>query len=351
MVIEYLYDPEIVREVLSEYPSLRQNLKDPYREGQGALSFPGLRKTRREIYRILSNPHYQHLCELLTSLDYCIANGWQQPALLQTRGQKEFESAVAELLVAKAFIGNGFSVRNPKREYRSKRVPDMLAHVGELSISVEVYCPLDWGGMDRFFEDLRLGLLHLDIPLDFNFEFTMKVMDQFDSEGRPLWFNPWQFSEATENPKERWARIKPFWAEVQRGLTESERQAFIARVPDESLNTISEIRLDQIRNSLDCMPNRFGSIIPPTLTGYAPEAMFDHLIAKRVLKKIRKGQAQSLPGEHLRALIVDVSRLDDAHQFQHPWYLKRFAQTVVKHIDPEKVDIDLVAFCLPASSE
>ena len=82
MAIEYLYYPEIVAGILNERPSLARNLGDPAKEGQEALSFSELRKTRREIYRVLSNQHYPHLADLINSLEHCLKNGWEQPALL-----------------------------------------------------------------------------------------------------------------------------------------------------------------------------------------------------------------------------------------------------------------------------
>jgi hypothetical protein len=206
MTIEYLYNPRIVDEVLRGYPFLYQKLRDPTQEGQQAVSFPQCRKTGREIYRILSNQHYPHLVEILRALEYCIANGWEQPTLLKTRGQKEFDSSVAELFVAKYFLKSGLKVRSFDQGKGTTSVPDMLVGSGALSMSVEVYYPRDWDGLEYFREELRLGILHLDVPWDFCFKIIMRLIGQFGPEDKPLWFDPWQFSEVNKNSTTGWRR-------------------------------------------------------------------------------------------------------------------------------------------------
>lgn len=90
MNIEYIFLPEKVEEVLLNYPVLSKKLNSPYNEGQSSTAFPKARKSNRQIYRILANQHFPHLVELLDTLEFCISNGYQNPALSQTRGRSQF---------------------------------------------------------------------------------------------------------------------------------------------------------------------------------------------------------------------------------------------------------------------
>lgn len=349
MTIEYLYDPRIVDKVLQGFPSLYQKLGNPVLEGKKAVSFPQCRRTGREIYRILSNQHYPHLVELLSILDYCIANGWEQPTLIKTRGQKEFDSSVAELSVANFFLRLGLKVKGLDQGKGTNPVPDMLIESGGISVSAEVYCPRDWNGLDHFQEEIRLGILHLDVPWDFCFQISMRLINNFDPEGKPLWFDPWQFSEANEKSSDRWAKIGQIISELETNLAGSKGPEIVACLRDEDLNVLTKVRLSQIKKSQSDTPSRFGTASGPTLSGYAPEGMFDRVVGTRILSKIQKGQAQSLPGEHLGALIVDISRLGYTSQFMHPYYLQQFGQSVEKHLSPRAIDVDMVVFCFPRS--
>ncbi len=348
-MIEYIYDPKIVDAVLRSHPLIRQRLKSPAREGKKAISFPQTRKTGREIYRILSNQNYPHLVDLIDALEYCLINGYEQPQLLKTRMQTEFDSAEAELFVATYFLRRGFAVQGFNQGKGTTSIPDMFVESGTLSVIVEVYCPRDWAGLRYFIEDLRLGILHLDVALDFYFTIIMQEIDQFDHEGELLWFDPWRFSEANENPNARFANIKQILSELQIALSSSVRSEVVASLPYKNLNVLTEVHLEQIQKSQARMPSRSFSISAPTLSGYAPEGMFDQLVERRILNKIRKGQAQSMPGGHLRMLVVDVSQLEYTHEFTHPYYLQQFGQSVKKHLDPEAVDVDMVVFCFSRS--
>lgn len=343
--IEYIYEPEMIDDLLKAYPSIHQRLGNLVEEGQECVSFPKCRKTSREIYRILTNQHYPRLADLLRILDYCLANGWEQLTLLRTRGEKEFESSVAELLVANSFLNRGLSVEGVEKG--NGTIPDMLVRSETFSASVEVYCPLDWNGLTYFKEDLRLGILHLDIPWDFCFEVKFRLINDFDIDGNLIFFDPWHFSEIYENPIKRWENIGLILHEIETNLSGSIGPEIIICQRDKDQNILIEVRLFQFQRSKGNTPIRYGTIIGPTLTGYAPEGMFDRLVNRRIFKKIQRGQAQSLPGDHIRIMVTDVSRLGYENEFTnpHPFRFRKFVQSVKNHIDLETVNIDILVFC------
>ena len=68
-MIKYLFLPELVLDILQEYPNLAKRLGSPYNEGESSSAFPEARKSARQIYMILANQHYSHLVELLQVLE------------------------------------------------------------------------------------------------------------------------------------------------------------------------------------------------------------------------------------------------------------------------------------------
>src|SRR5205807_9981389 len=64
-------------------PHLRSAIPDPAQEGEESVAFAGMRKSERQVYRVLSNVHYEHLDALLRSLDFCIGRGFTHPTILR----------------------------------------------------------------------------------------------------------------------------------------------------------------------------------------------------------------------------------------------------------------------------
>jgi hypothetical protein len=347
MATEFIFDPERVGETLKGFPSLSRKLGDPAKE-ERTNSFPYARKSSRQIYGVLSNTHYPHLMSLLRALDECIADGWEQPTLIRTRAQKEFGSAVAELLVADNFRKRGFAIESFDNTKGSDSVPDIFIRGKNLALCAEVYCPRDWDGMNHFEDDLTLGVEHLDAPYDFQFKITLCLLKEFDPEGRRLLFDPWEFSEATEKGE---VKTQPILAEVQGCLAPPAKREATVCSREECHNILIQVHLKEIETGKGRVPSRWGSVFPPTLTGYAPELMFDQLVTRRISKKLKKRQALILQGQHIRALIVDVSGLGYTSVFEQPCYLGRFGKSLRAHISSDLLDVDLVLFVLPRADD
>lgn len=344
MALEYIFDPQDVSRSLQAHSYLRERLGDPKNEGVKSVHFQA-RKTRREIYRVLSNQHYEDLVDLLGSVEYCLKGGFESPKLLKTNVRQDFASCVSELLLAKYFLQQRLSIRSLESGKRNTVVPDLLVE-SAVPVSVEVYTPRDWVGMNDFVEDLRIGILHLDLPWDFRFEISIELISRLDDDGKPQWFNPWDFSDATATPKQRFRKIAPFLDEIEARLTKY-KQGFSIRRLDHEHNVSVELRFENIQKSEGNLPARSGGFLVPTLTGHAPEGMFDQLVEKRLAKKIRRAQAQSIKTEGLSGLFVDVGRLGYPDEFSHPWYLNRFSQSLEKHLEHGDSVIDMIVFYLP----
>jgi hypothetical protein len=70
--VEYLFLPKDANAILASLPHLRNVLPAPDVEGTGSDAFPSMRKSDRQIFRVVSNDHYAHLRTLIQSFDYCV---------------------------------------------------------------------------------------------------------------------------------------------------------------------------------------------------------------------------------------------------------------------------------------
>jgi hypothetical protein len=122
----FLFDPVEVAEVLGGLPHLRTAIPDPAQEGEESVDFVGMRKSERQLCRVLSNVHYEHLDALLRSLDFCIGRGFTQPTILRTRARGPFASALSELHVAEHFLGRGFELEPLDLAKGSDPVPEFM---------------------------------------------------------------------------------------------------------------------------------------------------------------------------------------------------------------------------------
>jgi hypothetical protein len=62
-----------------------------------------------------------------------------------------------------------------------------------------------------------------------------------------------------------------------------------------------------LRPSKGDLPLRAGGVDGPSLSGCAPEGMFDRLVSRRVLPKAQKRQTHAGEGSELEVMFVDVS--------------------------------------------
>ena len=345
MNIEYLYNPQDIIQTLADYEFLKKKLKDPEKEGFKSKSFSGLRKTQREIYRILTNLHYEHLKNLLSNLNLCISHGWKNPKLLQTRSEFEFDSLVSELLVATYFAKSGYIISSFDHSKDENRVPDLLASTNSVSLVIEVYSPRDWDGLEYYFEDLRLSILHLDLPYDFKFKLKSELVRHFDNNGMLLRFDPWDFSEVYSHKTIRGQRIITIVSEIINSFKPN-RKKIQNDVKELNHNILVKLSIDEISPNKG-NPERHGVILRPTLTGYSPEGMFLNLVRKRIKSKIAMRQTHSIDYCQHRLLFVDVSNLGYITEFKNSYYQKNFAKSLVENLDNNEDYIDAVIFFQP----
>ena len=173
-------DPVYVAEVPGGLPHLRSAIPDPAQEGEESAAYAGMRKSERQVYRVLSNVHYEHLDALLRSLDFCIGRGFTHPTILRTAARGPVVSALGAAR-RRALARRSFEVDALDLAKRSDPVPEFVARKDTLAIAVEVYAPLKWEGLDELMDELSSGIKNLDLPLDYRFEARVEQLEQFDS--------------------------------------------------------------------------------------------------------------------------------------------------------------------------
>jgi hypothetical protein len=341
--LSFLFDPADVAKVLDRLPHLCAAIPDPAREGQESVALQGMRKSERQLYRVLSNVHYEHLDALLRSLDFCIGRGFTQPTMLRTRARSAFAAAVSEVYVAEHLLSRGFEVEGLESEKEADTVPELVARKDSLTIAVEVYAPHEWGGLAELMDELTSAVKNLDLPLDYRFEARVEQLEQFDAEHRLLLIHPGELARGLDG-KTRERIVTPLLNEVERRLSAGEREVRAAH-EERPLNIRVRVELEDVEQTRERLPARWGVSSPPGLSGHAPEGMFDRLVHRRVRSKAGKGQAPRSGLAPISLLVVDLARVQLTSELSHSGYRARFEETLRERLGDDLLGYDLIAFC------
>lgn len=339
----FLFDPAEVAKLLADLPHLRDAMPDPAHEGEESVGFAAMRKSERQLYRVLSNAHYEHLEALLRSVDFCIGRGFTQPSILRTRARGAFASALSEVRVAEHLIRRGFDVEGLDLRKGSDPVPELVARRKNVCFAVEVYAPVEWEGLNELMDDLSSRIKNLDLAADFRYEATVRQLEQFDSAHRLLTIHPGEIARAL-GMRRRIEIVAPLLDEVEERLLSGELHIHITR-DEVDLNIRVQVEVGPVVKSRAPSPARFGVISPPGFSGYAPEGMFDRLVRRRVRSKAAAGQAPGCGVASISLLAVDMVRTELLRELVHPLYRSKFEDTLRDRFESGLLGYDLIAFC------
>jgi hypothetical protein len=331
---KYLFCPEDVQLTLRDVPLISQVLKDPAREGEASLAFPHARKSPRELYRILSSQHYPHLRDLLATMESCLKHGWKQNNLLRTRSNAQFNSELASLRFAEHLFGLGFEPKNLDAAKGRSSVPDIHVQTPSGPLSVEVYVPRDWEGFSSLLEEVRVGLLHLDCPWDYSVEVSVSV----PISGIPV---AWSLLDLYEKKPIRVA-VDRILEPVVKHLNGKRVGPLDLIIPEPDAPGVEyDLRLSNLRCARERLPMR-SAVISYLMSGLAPEGMFQRLLSRRVVPKIRKNQCGHSGTNARRLLFVATNLL--AYRDDFKAYRENFADSIRKILPGESQNIDAVMF-------
>ena len=283
---------------------------------------------------------------LLRSIDFTFARGWRDDQLLRTVSRARLRGAIAEALVVESLLLRGFEVEPVKRGRAAS--PDIDARRGDLRARVEVYAPRTWEGLWDFMEDAKDWLVHLDEPFDFNFDLDVRHLRPFDEQGFARWFDAFVFSRDLAPQFQRLRRLAPILAETRRKLDWGV-PSFETTTQDEQLDIEATLTVNSIRPAQHDLPDRRGHLALPPISGYAPEAIFENMLAQGLRKKLE--QSQAVTGDALSVLAVDLSHLQIESELDHGLYQGYFREALERQLDPRTMPYDLVIFALPRREE
>lgn len=343
----FLFDPTRIAQDLARRPHLKAALGDPHQQGEPSEHFASYRKSPLQIYRVLANLHHEHLERLVNSLDFCLGRGYQQPKLIRTRGRAEFASALSELQVADHFLLRGFTVVGFDATKGSDPLPDLLVQGKGLRALVEVYRPVEWEGLDEIGRDATDAMKNLDVPFEYLWRWEPTRLEDFDLSGsrpRLLSLHPEPLSDAIERDNRRAALIHPLVDQLRRRLLAGEQPPLEAASTHREMNVRLTLTIEEAAPREDA-PARDGIVGGLSLSGYAPEAMFERLVKEKVRDKAGKRQARS-DGTALEILVVDVSGSKIESELRHEdYYRPRFLATL-KELEGD-LSYDAIVFCEP----
>lgn len=175
----YLVNPETVETRIAPLPRTAKLIHAKKRVGDPSIAFPQLQKTGREILRILGRANtYEHLDELLRSLEHCLANGWDAHQL-GARDREEFASLMSDLQVAEHCLLRGCRLKSPAKLPLQGRKPDLSVASSVGDAIIEVFRPREFPNFHSFSTQVSRLLMETDIRVDYPCDFTLACQRLF----------------------------------------------------------------------------------------------------------------------------------------------------------------------------
>jgi hypothetical protein len=334
----YLFDPAQFAQTLASLSNLGNAVGDVASEGSPSQAYAGMRKSERQLHRVLANTHYEHLRALLQSLNYCIEHGFVPPRLLSTRDRGQFQSALSELRVAEHLLLREFEVSGLDELKGSEPVPELVATRNGVHVAVEVYRPVEWEGLTALDAELRDKLKNLDAAFDFSLVLRIDWLRESTTPPHPA-----ELAAALDTAtRDQIVDSLVHWLNSR--LAAGYTQGGFAVARDE-LNLQAAIELRHAGPSRSTRPDRVIAEGGPTLSGYAPDAMFDRLVRGRVVKKLSAGQAARPGVAEYSLLVVDLGGSEITSELFVPFYRESFGRSLERLLGSGLRGYDLVAIC------
>jgi hypothetical protein len=339
--IEYLFDPQLVADRLRRLPRITAIVREPAREGAESVAFPRLRKTRREIVRVIGRHQlYEHLDRLLNEIEALLDQGWTTHQL-RASSHDEFGSLVSEVLVGRHFLERGFQLNPTVGQTIFGPKPEFYVSDGTTSTGVEVFQPRDWRLLDEFTRKTSQLLVDADVPFDFRASLDLRLEHQLDEQHRLVQPHPDLLEQGLA------AAGAGFFVRLERELEQlapSERTLVVARA---DVNLEFEATIEQIETSTGDEPVR-GVGHGYSVSAYVPEAIFRDILEK-VRAKARRQQAGPHRTPHARLLVADLSTSPiQPHLYDdiRPQLYMDAIRDVLAPTVPD--DYDVIALCDPS---
>jgi len=313
-------------------PTLAAQLPPPPAEGHASTSFSQLRKTDREVYRLLSNTHYPGLRHALRAIERTYAAGCDFGALLSTTGYPLFQAHLAEVRAADHFLTRSLNVGTIPRS--SGRTADLRITTPDLAVTVEVFMRREWLGLDRWTDGMRDSLKNIDIAVDYVASVSTRSTSMRNWE-------PWELADALARPASSAvmeAVVTDFTAALER------QEAPLHQTYDHvGLELATDLEIRSAHASVE-MPSRLLFVSVPGFGGYSPAGVLRRIIDGPIRAKAGRRQSQSDSG--VSCLLVDLTHAHIAGDLRTPAHFRE-AQQIVATVEPTDLDVELLALYRP----
>jgi hypothetical protein len=327
--MDFLFEPDRVERRLRLLPFIAGQLPPPSAEGVPATPDPpGMRKSPREIYRLLGNAEMPHLRPALLAVENCIASGVALPELFSSQRHEQFSSHLTEAIAADHFLLKGFAVTKIPR--RNTRTADFVVRDGHLDATVEIYSPREWEALADWETALWDLVKNLDVP---------QVFRAGVNTTAPHGTDPWSIARALSHTGA--GVLDAIEADLlQHFVSNSAKFQKTYNHASHNITTTVEVEVLAARGHYR---GRFIFRGSPTITGHAPEGMFNRVVNHKLRKKARHGQAQA-GSARLHGVLVDLQRSAIADDLRTEPY-RTLAQQSAATVDLNALGLDFVAFC------
>lgn len=205
---------------------------------------------------------------------------------------------------------HGHSVENLDASRGAGAAADLKVKRHGRAINIEVYAPRYWEGLEDFVDELRLCLMHLDVPYDYCF--SVKIgLSRKSTASCVLQFDPWDFSEAMKELSVRQSWLNSYLPRIRSSLLgASPTEEVQGEVRGKRTTSLVQLSFSEVSRSHQTIPDRFSSWVF-SKSGYDPVKAFDQMLRLHVCKgKLPQRQFLSCDPKVAGALVIDLNRFD-----------------------------------------
>lgn len=270
-----------------------------------------------EIVRILGNVNYSHLSNLLDFLEDLLDEAPEiaKEFLNQTDGM-QLGGRLAEAFLYKHFSRHLPGCVHVPSAQKGESRPDLVVECKGVSLSIEIYRPIDVFGYQLLEEYLSRILKYLEVDKGFDIEIHISLNDQNDR------FFP--YSVEKESIVRNW--LTDFSEQVLSWISENQPKESINIEGPKGSTWRVTLRMERVCNNRH---DRNITKLSPTIStdarlmfdvGKPQDLALNYWWGRAVKNKMQKRQAGQYPGEGVvRILFLDFSGLDTGFRGFFRW--------------------------------
>lgn len=330
--ISYPID-ESTKRALASYPRISK-----------AFHLPETGRSKFEIVRLLSNTHYEHICQFLEFIDKSIeVSGAIGRKLIKTKHPFELEQAAAELETF-VHLYKHFGTSAKAVESSGDPVsPDIEVQFDKWKLKIEIYTPVDFMGFQLFKRYVPMVLKYLDVSCGYDLKIKTQQCTQMTGYDPAMPYYPYNFPE--ENETHEW--LTEFSERTRQWLSnESPTKTLCMPAPSSKIDVIAEIlKLDNDHSDRQILFTG-GTQSTDTKLYFEVGTAQDTAKSKwsrKIKNKLRGKQCGEPTKQTLRMLLINFAMADTGwpHFISDKKFGNRF-QEVIHILDGGKKFYDIV---------